>query len=476
MSFKQHCNALLGTLTTKGGLLMPNANRKQAKQGLFHIFQHGDGATKASFLLMGFGCLRRGQIIKGLLYLLAQALFFVYLFGFALSYLKLLPTLGTAAMRREWSEARQIYVRTPGDNSMLILLFSVLSLLVVAAFICLWRASIRSCHQAQVLHQNGQKQPTFRSELKTLLNERYHITLLSAPSLMVIAFTVVPIIFMVLIAFTNFDADHQPPGKLFTWVGLKNFTSMIGSNPLMTNSFGKILGWTMVWAVFATFSNYLLGMIVAIMINKKGVRLKKMWRTIFVVTIAVPQFVSLMLMSQILHDQGPLNLLLQKWGFIEANIPFLTNARNARIAVILVNIWVGIPYTMLITSGILMNIPADLYESASIDGASPIRMFFSITLPYMLFVTTPYLITAFVGNINNFNVIYLLTRGGPLVTDYYQAGKTDLLVTWLYKLTVEKQNYSLASTIGIFVFLICASISLVVYNLSGSAKKEDEFQ
>ncbi len=92
-------------------------------------------------------------------------------------------------------------------------------------------------------------------------------------------------------------------------------------------------------------------------------------------------------------------------------------------------------------------------------------MFRSITLPYMLFVTTPYLITAFVGNINNFNVIYLLTKGGPLVTDYFQAGKTDLPVTWLYKLTVDKQNYFLASTIGIFVFLISASLSLVVYNL-----------
>jgi arabinogalactan oligomer/maltooligosaccharide transport system permease protein len=141
-----------------------------------------------------------------------------------------------------------------------------------------------------------------------------------------------------------------------------------------------------------------------------------------------------------------------------------------------VNLWVGIPYSMLITSGILMNIPKDLYESASIDGASPARMFFSITMPYMIFVTTPYLITAFVGNINNFNVIYLLTRGGPLVTDYYQAGKTDLLVTWLYKLTVERQNYSLASTIGIFVFVVSAGLSLLVYNASGSSRREEEFQ
>ena len=80
------------------------------------------------------------------------------------------------------------------------------------------------------------------------------------------------------------------------------------------------------------------------------------------------------------------------------------------------------------------------------------------------------------GNINNFNVIYLLTAGGPLSLDYYQAGKTDLLVTWLYKLTVDKQDYSLASTIGIFIFLIVSTLSLIVYNLTGSVKKEDQFQ
>ncbi len=155
---------------------------------------------------------------------------------------------------------------------------------------------------------------------------------------------------------------------------------------------------------------------------------------------------------------------------------FLTNGDYARITVIIVNIWVGIPYTMLITTGILMNIPSELYESARIDGANPYRMFVSITLPYMLFVTAPYLITQFIGNINNFNVIFLLTAGRPLTLDYYQAGKTDLLVTWLYKLTVTEQNYGVASTIGIFVFIISSTMSLLVFNLTASRKREGDFQ
>ena len=456
------------------------SRRRKSRRGilseLYQTFRDGDTATRLSFAVMGLGCLRRGQIIKGLLYLASQALFIWFIFGFALQYLAKLGTLGDTGMQRVWNEEMQIYLRTPGDNSMLILLFSVLSILLFIGFVALWRASIRSAFKAQSLAQAGSKLPGFADDLRSLLNERFHITMMTVPSLMVIAFTVLPTVFMVLIAFTNFDADHQPPGNMFTWVGLQNFRNLFGASKLVSGTFGGIVGWTMVWAVAATFTNYLFGMLLAIFINNKGIKLKAMWRTIFVITIAVPQFVSLMLMSQILHDQGPLNALLKQFGFIERSIPFLTDATAARITVLVVNLWVGIPYSMLITSGILMNIPKDLYESASIDGASPARMFFSITMPYMIFVTTPYLITAFVGNINNFNVIYLLTRGGPLVTDYYQAGKTDLLVTWLYKLTVERQNYSLASTIGIFVFVVSAGLSLLVYNVSGSSRREEEFQ
>jgi arabinogalactan oligomer/maltooligosaccharide transport system permease protein len=279
-----------------------------------------------------------------------------------------------------------------------------------------------------------------------------------------------------LIAFTNFDKNHQPPGNLFTWVGWNNFSAMFGGNDQLGYTFINLLTWTLVRALFATFTNYIFGMILALLINKKGIRFKKFWRTIFITTIAIPQFVSLMLMSQLLADEGAVNVLLQQLGWISEPIPFLTNGFFAKITVIVVNMWVGIPYTMLITTGILMNIPEDMYESARIDGAGPVKGFFKITLPYMLFVTTPYLITQFVNNINNFNVIYLLTRGGPLTLDYYHAGQTDLLVTWLYKQTVEEQNYNLAGVIGVIVFLITATFSLIIYNSSASSKKEEQFQ
>lgn len=440
----------------------------------FMTFAAGDIITKISYLIMGAGCFLRGQIIKGLLFLFLQASFIVYLFNFGLGQLKLLPTLGTATRVEVWNEELQIYEYVQGDNSMLILLFSVMTIIIILAFLVIYHLNIKTAYNNQLTKERGGKLNNMIRDIRSLFDSNLHVTFLTLPTIGVVIFTILPLIFMILIAFTNYDQSHQPPGNLFTWVGLENFRNIFWNDPLQARTFVGILQWTLIWAFFATFSNYILGMILALMINKKGIRLKKLWRTIFVMTIAVPQFVSLMLMSRLLADQGAMNVLLGYLGI--GPIQFLTNALYARITVIVVNIWVGVPYTMLITSGILMNIPADLYESARIDGANPVKTFTRITLPYMLFVTTPYLITQFVGNINNFNVIYLLTGGGPLSLDYYQAGKTDLLVTWLYKLTVNNQDYNLASAIGIIIFAISAAMSLIVYNMSSSTKKEETFQ
>ncbi|MBE6757549.1 MAG: sugar ABC transporter permease [Ruminococcaceae bacterium] len=457
--------------------------RSRQKGGLLHTMltalSHGNFATRLSFLLMGSGCFFHGQIGRGILYFAAQVLFLLYLIFFGIPHLTKFTTLGTQTQYRVFDEEEGIYRITAGDNSMEILLFSVVTLVLIALFLRLYAANIRAAWESQKARCKGEELPTFYDDLRSLSDRRYHMLLLTPPVILVFIFTVLPLVFMVLIAFTNFDKAHQPPGNLFTWVGFENFRNLFSGNGQTSTTFFHLFGWTVIWAIFATFLNYLLGMAVALMINKRGIRAKGLWRTLFVIPIAVPQFVTLLLMSQLLSSEGTggaFNVLLQQLGLIQTPIPFLSDGTLAKITVIAVNIWIGIPYTILITSGILMNIPEDMYESARIDGAGPFRTFFSITLPYMLFITTPYLITQFVGNFNNFNVIYLLTGGGPLSLDYYQAGKTDLLVTWLYKQTVDQQNYNLASAIGIIVFLVSAGLSLLVYNSSDSARKEEQFQ
>ncbi len=441
----------------------------------FYAFSKGDFLTKASFFILGLSQLFRGQIVKGIIFLSTQAAYLIYMFSYGFSAIGKLKKLGETEQGWIYDEERGIDVLVQGDNSMLILLYGVFAIFITLAFLFLYKSSAEQSYELEQEIKHGKKPLSFYMEMTEYADSRLHKTLLFLPVTGVVLLTVLPLVFMILIAFTNFDRNHQPPGNLFTWVGLENFKAMLSSGSTLGKTFFPVLGWTLVWAVLATSLNYILGMLLAMLINKKGIKLKGFYRTIFILSIAIPQFVSLLVMRNILDDDGPLNVILEKSGLISDYVPFLTNTTLARISVIVINLWIGIPYTMLITTGILMNIPDDLYESAKIDGATPVTQFFRITLPYVFFVTAPYLITQFIGNINNFNIIYFLTRGGPATLDYYQAGKTDLLVTWLYKLTVNSKDYSYASTIGILVFIISAIFSLIAYRRTSSYKNEEEF-
>ncbi len=436
-------------------------------------FVNGDWKTKVSYLIMGFGQLCRGQIVRGLAFLLLELGLLFYIIDFGWGYMVKLTTLGTVETHVENR------VTVYGDNSFFILLWGILTVVAVLALIFLWRLNLRGNRDAEDLLSRGKHLPSNRADLHSLLDKNFDKTLLALPVLGIFVFTVVPIIFMICIAFTNYDATHQPPSKLFTWVGLQNFKELFGiGGQGFGGTFFYVLGWTLLWAFFATFLTYFLGMAVAILINKKGIKFKKLWRTILVMTIAVPQFVSLLYVGKMFAADGLVNAYLLKWGWIKTAIPFWTNATYARILIIVINLWIGIPYTMLIVTGLLMNIPAELYESARIDGANAFQTFRKITLPYMLFVTGPFLLTQFIGNLNNFNVIFLLNQGKPQSMSLSNnAGATDLLVTWLYKMTINDSNYRIAAVIGIMVFLVTAIISLIVYNkVLPSVKDEEGFQ
>ena len=435
-------------------------------------FVEGDAKTKLSYLIFGFGPMMRGQFVKGFAYLACELLFIWYLVKFGWKYLSKFSTLGTVATHKEGR------VTVYGDNSFLILLFGLLTIVLIGLIILIWRLNIAENRKEEQLLKAGKNLPSNKKVLASLLDSNFDKTLLALPVLGIFVFTVLPILFMVCVAFTNYDKNHQAPTNLFTWVGLANFKEIFSFGKAgFGTTFLQVLAWTLVWALFATFLDYFLGMAVAILINKKGIRFKKLWRTILVITIAVPQFVSLLYVYKMFANDGLINGYLMKWGWIKTAIPFWTNPMLARITIIVVNIWIGIPYMMLIATGLLMNIPEELYESAKIDGATPVQMFRSITLPYMLFVTGPFLLTQFTGNLNNFNVIYLLTKGQPQSMQLVEnAGRTDLLVTWLYKMTVTNTNYKMAAVIGIMVFLVTAVTSLVVYNMLPSVRDEGGFQ
>ena len=455
-------------------------------------FWRGDALTKSSHLCMGLSHIVRGQRVRGAVYFLLEIAFILYMTLFGGRYLIMCfenfiggGNIGRTETHDFWNEDEGIYDKIIGDNSFLILLYGILTLFVIIFFIMCYFNAAKESYNLEQYHIIRKKPQTFKQDVSNLLDNKFHISLLSLPMVGLFVFTIIPLVTMILIAFTNYDASHEVPQHLFQWVGFENFRDLFSGNSRLGATFWRVLGWTLLWAVLATFTSYIFGMLLAMLINRKGIKLKKLYRTLFVATIAVPQFVSLLIMSKMLDTGG--GILGSGGGIItqmierlfDFHLKFGIDINTTRICIVIVNMWIGVPYSMLMCSGILMNIPGDLYESARIDGASPARRFFKITLPYMLFVTGPYLITQFIGNINNFNVIYLLSGGGPgdllLYTD--GAKGTDLLITWLYKLSLgTDRNYKLASVIGILVFVISATFSLIVYNKSSAVKGEDNFQ
>ncbi len=436
--------------------------------------KNGDVFTRLSFLIMGLGCLVRKQFVKGVVFLAAEIAFILYMVRNGVNNVERFIALGGQAQEKVWNEAKGVFEYTKGDSSLLMLLYGVCTIALIVLFVIIWILNVHSTYKAQCLKQEGKNVPGLKEDFVSLFDKNLHCLLLPLPTIGIVVFTILPLIFMICMAFTNYS-KLDSHNLIFNWVGLKNFVKILNFKDSVGGTFWSVLGWTLVWAVAATFSNYILGMLLAIVINRKGTRKKGMWRVIFLMSAAIPQFVSLLLMRTIFSQNGIINTLLIQNGTINNAIPFWTNATLARVMVILINIWIGIPFTMVQVTGILQNIPSDLYEAAKVDGAGPVTTFFKITLPYMLFVTAPYLITTFASNINNFNVIYLLSNGAPTPVGR-TAGKTDLLVTWLYKLTVDNQYYNLGAVIGIMSFVVLATVSLITYHNTTSYKDEEGFQ
>lgn len=430
-----------------------------------NALRDGSAAVKLSAAVWGLGCLVRKQFVKGLALLLAEAAIILYMVESGFYNLGKLVTLGDVEQQKIWNEAKSLFEYVDGDRSLVILLYGIITLAVLLAAMLMVRVSLRSAYAAEL---------ACRRKGRALFDGNLHKTLLFLPVAGILMFTILPLLFMTCMAFTNYSVINDKL-VLFDWVGLSNFSRMLNLGGDLGRTFWPVLGWTFCWAVIATFSNYFIGLILTLFINWKEIRAKKFWRFCFVLTVAVPHFVTLLIIRQMLQPTGAVNVLLQNLGLINAPLPFFTDTVWARTSVILINIWVGVPYVLLQMTGILQNIPPELYEAARVDGANPVVMFFKITLPYVLFVTTPYLITTFTGNINNFNVIFLTSQGLPRAVES-TAGSTDLLITWLYKLTIDNRYYDVGAVIGIMTFVSLSIVSLVTFRYSGSYKNEEGFR
>ncbi|HVS84962.1 MAG TPA: ABC transporter permease subunit [Gaiellaceae bacterium] len=242
-----------------------------------------------------------------------------------------------------------------------------------------------------------------------------------------------------------------------TGVGTANFSAIIHSQTVRS-PFIRVFIWTFVFAAGTVFFSFAIGLFLAIALDKRGMRLQKLYRSILIIPWAVPGFLSLLVWGGLLNDQfGVVNRVFH------LSVPWLFDANWARVSCILVSTWLTVPYFFVVSMGALQAIPEELVEAARVDGGGPLQIFRRVTLPLLLVAVGPLLIASFAFNFNNFNNIYLLTNGGPTFTNGGGiAGATDILISYTYKLAIGSglgNNYGLASAITIIIFLVTAALS-----------------
>lgn len=435
--------------------------------------RHAATAGWLSLLCMGLGQFYNRQHVKGVVFLAIHAAGLTLLFTKLIVHILGFFTLGTQAQHLE--KVGKLYKNVPGDHSIFMMIYGLAAILIILLYLFLYIMNVRDAVHTGRQRDRGKNPLGFTGSVRRIFSHHFPYFLLAVPIVGVLFFTILPILFTALIAFTNYSSpNHIPPKNLVDWVGFGTFKDLFTLD-IWSNTFIGVATWTLVWAVLATFTCYIGGILVALLINQQGIRFKGFWRLIFIIPYAIPQFVSLLIMRNILNDKfGPINQYFRYFGL--DGLPWLSDAFWAKVSVILVNMWIGIPVTMVLVMGILTNIPRDLYEAAEVDGATPWMKFRHVTMPFVLFATGPILITQFAGNINNFNVIFLLTQGKPATQEYTNAGQTDLLVTWLYNLTLQFNKYNIASAVSILIFLVIASMSIMLYRRSRSFREEDMIQ
>lgn len=424
----------------------------------------GRTALILSFFVIGAPLLILKEWVKGFVFLLIHILTILYLIA------------------RGFADIQTFFLLGAEDKYQSPLIYGIIAMAIVLLFIFIYIINIKQTLKAvndYNVHKYGED---FKKQIKELGNKNFYVTSLVIPVLGAIVFTIIPLAFMIAIAFTNYSRVVSPGYSstgnfdVLQWVGMDTFKRIFNETANFQDLL-SVFAWTIIWALLATFTCYFGGLFLAMLLNKKCIKGKVIYRSLFVVAMAMPQFVSLLVMRTMFEDYGPINTLMMNLGWISGPIEYWKSEFLARGLIIFINMWVGIPYYMLLMSGLLINIPKDYYEAATIDGATKWQQFKKITFPNILFMTTPLLITSFVSNINNFNVIWFLTSGGPANSDISgTAGKTDILITWLYQLTMKRGDYNFGAAIGIIMFIITATLSLIIFRRSGSYKNEEAYR
>lgn len=364
------------------------------------------------------------------------------------------------------------------DHSIFMMITGLITLIILIIFICLYIFNVKDAKKTSDEVIKNKRFSTMQQTKKELSQTAFPIVGILPIVLLIAFFTLIPLVFSALVAFTNYSSpDHIPPNNTVDWVGFENFKNMFSHSAgnEWFSAFGRTALWTVVWAFFSTFTCYFAGMFFAVILQDKRISIPKFYRALFILPYAIPTMLTLFIWANLLNGTfGPINRTFMAIGLISKGIPWLSNPNLAKVTLILVNIWIGFPYSMILTTSSMTAISNSVYEAARIDGANRWQQFSSITLPLVWFQTKPLLIMQFAGNINNFGAVFFLTSGGPSLPDTIktQSGATDLLISWIYKLTYNTPNmYNMASVLSILVFIVLVPFAVYQFTHTKSFKE-----
>jgi len=270
--------------------------------------------------------------------------------------------------------------------------------------------------------------------------------------------------------------DVIRPGYYVT-IGLDNFKRLI-ENEKIRGPFLRVFLWTFGHAFFTVFITFWFGLFLALLLNVKFTPGRAVLRTLLLVPYAMPAFISVLVWKGLLNEQlGVINKAIVDVFGVDAGPRWTSSAGWVKVAILLIQLWLGFPYMMLITTGALQSLPGDIYEAARVDGASALQQFRHLTLPLLLVAVGPLLIASFAFNFNNFTIVELFNKGGPPISPDQPAGHSDILITYTYELAFGSgrgADYGFASTISLVIFLMVALITFFNFRFTQSWEEISE--
>lgn len=416
-----------------------------------------------TWLIPGLGQILNGQKIKGALMLLLNILVYAIAIPYALGYGNYQGN-GIAGLIDLGQSGGRL------DKSIIFMIEGIIAIFLMILAVAVLFISFHDVRNVEKRKIRGIRPHTFK-ETRVVLQDKGFPFYVSIPAFLLIVFIVlVPIMTAILLSFTGMDPNHQ---SKFGWVGLQNYAILARGEGIAGASFWLILWWTLIWTVFSTTLAIFIGFVLALLANNERVRGKGFFRTIYLLPWATPAFITIAFFSIMVSPTGPITQILEK--LTGTTILIKNSTWATRIALILLQGWLGSAYIFLLSTGVLQGISNDLYEAADIDGASTFQKVWRITLPLVLFQTAPLLVGQYTFNFNNFSIIYLFNGGGPFDPSKYGniAGSSDLLISYIYKLTMVSKYQAIGAAVTILISFGLVLFAFIGYRQS-KAFKEDK--